>query len=139
MWAKIVSRVNGANTVNEYGRSSGNILGNQKISLPPNHTWESFAKHILSTMPPKTANHYKNKIAKYLHWYKVRDYPDGIPDEIPIEIFDKAPSWMRVCKTLLKNDYWCRGLGFSITKSSAYQKYLDLMRRKREEWEIFVD
>ncbi|WP_439650624.1 DUF3440 domain-containing protein, partial [Morganella morganii] len=28
------------------------------------------------------------------------------------------PSWRRVCKVLLNNDYWCRQLSFSPTKSS---------------------
>jgi len=137
MWAKITARVSGANTVNEYGRTRGNILGNQTISLPAGHTWESFAKYLLETMPPKTAEHYKNKISIYLHWYKVRGYPDGIPDEEPWELRDTVPGWRRICKALLKNDYWCRGLGFSITKSSAYEKYLNLMRRRRTEWGIF--
>lgn len=137
IWAKIVSRVSGANVANEYGRNRGNILGNQMITLPDGHTWKSFANYILDTMPPKTSEHYKNKIAKYLFWYKDKGYPCGIEDDAPIEIFEKVPSWKRVCKTLLKNDYWCRGLGFSITKSKNYQKYLDLMKRKRKEWNIY--
>lgn len=137
MWAKIVSRVAGANTVNEYGKRKGNILGNQNINLPNGHTWESFAKYLLKTMPPKVAEHYKNKIAVYLKWYKERGYPDNIPDDIPLEVFDKAPSWKRVCKCLLKNDYWCKTLGFSVNKSSNYSNYMDLMRRRRNEWNIF--
>ena len=47
-----------------------------------------------------------------------------------------APSWRRVCKTLLRNDYWGKGLGFTQHKSDAYQKYLDLMRRRRASWGI---
>ncbi len=137
MWAKIVSRVAGANTVNEYGKRRGNILGNHTINLPEGHTWESFAKYLLSTMPPKLSEHYKNKIAKYIKWYLDRQYPDGIPDDVPIEIFNEEPSWKRVCKALLKNDYWCRTLGFSITKSSNYTKYMALMKRKRKEWNLF--
>lgn len=137
MWAKLVARVAGANVVNEYGRQRGNILGNQTISLPEGHTWKSFSNFLLDTMPKPTREHYKNKIAVYLQWFKVRSYPDGIPDEVPIEIQHKAPSWKMICKALLKNDYWCRGLGFSITKSSNYQKYLDLMRRRRIAWTIY--
>lgn len=136
-WAKIVCRVNGANTVNEYGKQKGNILGNRTISLPNGHTWESFSNHIINTMPPKTAEHYKNKIAKYLYWYKQRGYENGIHDEVEIDIFDKVPSWKLICKCLLKNDYWCRTLGFSITKSSNYEKYLKLMKKNREKWNLF--
>lgn len=139
MWAKIVGRVAGANVVNEHGRTRGNILGNYNISLPEGHTWKSFALYLLNTMPPKTAEHYKNKIAKYLFWYKTRGYPDGIPDNPPEDLDRRnlVPSWKRVCKTLLGNDYWCRWLGFSITKSSNFDNYMKLMRRKRKEWGIF--
>ena len=139
MWARIVSRVAGANTVNEYGNRKGNILGNQSISLPNGCTWEIFAKHIISTMPKATAENYKNKIAVYIQWYKDRDYHDGIPDEAPEELKDKVPSWKRICKALLKNDYWCKTLGFSVNKSSNYAKYMDLMRRRRTAWGIFDD
>jgi len=135
-WAKLVCRVQGANTVNEYGRRKGNVLGNHSVSLPNGHTWQTFAKHLLSTMPPKTAEHYSNKIAKYLQWYKERGYPNGIEDDAHNDIFDKVPSWKRVVKCLLKNDYWCRTLGFSITKSSNYENYMKLMRKKRKEWAI---
>ena len=65
-------------------------------------------------------------------------YEDGIPDEAPYELeaARKAPSWRRVCKALLRNDFWCKGLTFSQTKSAAYGKYLDLMRRRKEKWGI---
>lgn len=139
MWAKMVSRVAGANTGAMYSHTGGNILGNQKISLPKGHTWESFAKLLLHTMPPKTGEHYQNKIAVYLKWHLDRGYPKGIPDEADyrLETYGKVPSWRRVCKILLRNDYWCRGLGFSPTKSSAYNKYLALMRRRKSEWKLF--
>lgn len=137
IWAKIVARVAGANTVNEYGTRSGNMLGNHSIKLPEGHTWQSFANFILGTMPDKTSEHYKGKIAGYIRWYQVRGYEDGIPDEAPMELKELVPCWKRICKVLLKNDYWCKGLGFSINKSSAYDKYLNLMRRRRNEWGIY--
>lgn len=141
LWAKMVLRVAGANTGALYSNERGNILGNSHVTLPSGHTWESFAKFILRTMPPHTSQHYKNKLAKYIFWYSKRGYPDGIPDEADpvLEAKGKAPSWRRLCKALLRNDYWCRSIGFSPTKSSAYQKYMDLMRRKRGEWRILDD
>jgi predicted phosphoadenosine phosphosulfate sulfurtransferase len=48
----------------------------------------------------------------------------------------KAPSWRKVAKSILRNDYWCRWLGFSPTKTTAYQRYTELMRRRRKEWQI---
>jgi predicted phosphoadenosine phosphosulfate sulfurtransferase len=137
-WAKMVARMEGVNSGSLYSQESGNILGNIKISLPKGHTWESFSMHILNTMPPKTSDHFKNKIAKYIKWYMERGYENGIPDVVDIELekINKAPSWRLIAKCLLKNDYWCRTLGFSITKSNAYEKYMKLMKNKRNEWNI---
>lgn len=140
-WAKIVLRVSGANTGKLYSNKNGNILGNSKITLPEGHSWQSFAMSILNSVPKPTGLHYKNKIAVYIKWWTDRGYPEGIPDEsdLKIENAGKAPSWRRVCKTLLKNDYWCKYLGFSPTKTSAYKNYTDLMARRRKAWGIFHD
>ena len=138
-WAKLVARMNGANTGSLYSQEGGNILGNNKLSLPEGHTWESFSKHLLDTMPPQTSEHYKNKIYKYIKWYMDRGF-ETIPDQgdWKKEQTGEIPSWRQIAKTLLRNDYWCRNLGFQITKSSAYEKYLKLMKKKREENNIFV-
>jgi predicted phosphoadenosine phosphosulfate sulfurtransferase len=86
-------------------------------------------------MPPATKDHYKNKVWKFIEWWSKKGYPEGIPQQAPYELEVKklAPSWRRVAKSLLRNDYWCKGLGFSQQKSSAYYKYLDYMKKKREE------
>ena len=137
-WSRIVARVNGANSGAMYIQETGNINGYRRISKPVGHTWQSFAMLLLNSLPPKTKNHFANKIAVFIHWWLARGYPDGIPDEAPYELETKRgiPSWRRVCKALLRNDYWCKGLGFSQHKSEAYSKYLDLMRRRREEWRL---
>lgn len=137
-WSKIVARVNGANQGSLYARESGNITGNIKVSKPDSHTWESFAELLIESMPDKTAEHYRNKIAVFLKWYSDRGYPNGIPDEAAPsdEAAKKVPSWRRICKMLLRNDYWGKGLSFTQHKSAAYQKYLKLMKRRRREWGI---
>ena len=139
LWAKMCIRVAGANTGALYCQERGNILGNDTIKLPKGHTWESFVNMILTSMPIKTAEHYRNKIAVYIKWFRTRGYPEGIPDEADykLETYGKVPSWRRICKSLLRNDYWCRGLGFSPTKSAAYKKYMDLMKKRRNNWGIF--
>lgn len=133
-WAKIVARVNGANSGALYIQENGNINGYNKISKPDSHTWKSFAQMLINSMPPKTKEHYENKIFLFQKWWTERGYPEGIPDEadLNLEMKRDVPSWRRVCKSLLRNDYWCKGLGFSQHKSDAYQKYLDLMRRRKE-------
>lgn len=134
-WARIVSRVNGANQGALYVQESGNILGYRGITKPPGITWKQFAERLLASMPEKTADNFKDKIAVFLKWYKDRGYPDGIPDEGPMT--DKSnPSWTRICKALLRNDYWCKGLSFTQHKTEAYEKYKKLMKRRRMEWKL---
>jgi predicted phosphoadenosine phosphosulfate sulfurtransferase len=135
-WARVVARVNGANTGAMYAQESGNITGYRKVSKPPEHTWKSFAYLLLNSMPPKTKEHFENKIILHRKWWIERGYPDGIPDEADysLEAKRKVPSWRRICKALLRNDYWCKGLGYTQHISTAYYKYLDLMRRRRTEW-----
>ena len=135
-WAKVVARVNGANSGALYIHENGNINGYHKINKPKGHTWKSFAGMLVGSMPPKTKEHYENKILLFNRWWEERGYPDGIPDEadLNLEMKRDVPSWRRVCKSLLRNDYWCKGLGFSQHKSKAYEKYLDLMRRRKEQW-----
>jgi predicted phosphoadenosine phosphosulfate sulfurtransferase len=133
-WAKVVARVNGANSGALYVQDTGNISGYGKITLPPNHTWESFSRMILNTLPDVTKEHYMNKIFTYVKWWEDRGYSNGIPDEAPavLEAKRKVPSWRRVAKSLLRNDFWCKGLGFTQHKTDAYKKYLELKKKQRE-------
>lgn len=139
-WGRVVARVNGANQGALYANESGNILGRIKIDKPEGHTWESFAMLLLESMPPKTQDHFKDKIALFIHWWK-QEGCDPIPDEEDhkLEANRKVPSWRRICKVLLRNDYWCKGLSFSQTKGTktAYEKYKKIMRRRRDAWGIF--
>ena len=65
-WAKVVNRVEGANMGNKYSENDRTTLGNYKVNLPQGHTYESYAKFLLSTMPPYLAEHYTEKIKKVL-------------------------------------------------------------------------
>lgn len=131
-WYKVVARVNGVNSGALYIQESGNMTGYSKISKPDNHTWKSFCNLLLSSLPKNTQDHYIVKFKTFLKWWKLRGYPDGIPDEAPgiLETKRIAPSWRRLCKVLLRNDYWCKGLAFTQPKSAAYGKYLELKKSK---------
>lgn len=137
----MVARVNGANSGSLYVQEWGNINGYRKITKPQGHTWRSFAELLVKSMPPQMEEHYKNKIIMFEKWWAERGYPEGIPDEsdYKMEAEKLAPSWRRVCKTLLRNDYWGKGLGFSQHKSAAYTQYLDLMRRRKQQWGVTPD
>jgi predicted phosphoadenosine phosphosulfate sulfurtransferase len=132
-WGKLVARVNGANSGALYIQERGNMTGYGQIVKPDNHTWKSYTNLLLRTMPAKTRDHYIFRIGKWRHgWFK-RGYKT-IPDEAPRELEAKCwvPSWRRVCKTLLRNDYWCKGLGQTQPKSEAYEKFKELKRQKNE-------
>lgn len=137
-WARVVARVNGANAGALYAQQSGNILGNIKITKPAGHTWESFARLLLNSLPSSTREQFENKISGFLHWWMKRGYPNGIPDESDAkeEAAKRAPSWRRICKALLRNDYWCKGLSYSQQKSGAYEKYRKIMQQRREQWNV---
>lgn len=134
-WGKVVRRVMGANSGALYAQETGNINGVGKITKPAHLTWQKYAKLLLASMPEQTAEHYKNKIAVFLKWHQDRDYPKGIPDEGPTNTRE-VPSWARIVKTLLRNDYWCKGLSFSQHKSGAYTKYLETMKARRSKWKL---
>lgn len=132
-WAKIVNRVEGANFGNRYTENDRTTLGNYKVNLPQGHTYESYAKFLLQTMPPYLAEHYHKKIDKFLAWWEkegVKVIPDY--DDAKLEAKKKVPSWRRICKVLLKNDYWCKGLSFSQT-TKELEKQVEMITRYREE------
>lgn len=133
-WARVVARVQGANHGALYASDRGNITGVNHVTKPDGVTWKQFSEKLLSSMPTATAEHYRNKIAVFLRWYEDRGYPGGIPDEGPVQ--KGPPSWKRICKALLRNDYWCKGLSFTQTRSEAYEKYKKLMERRRREWNL---
>ena len=134
-WSRVVARVNGANQGSLYSKESGNVMGYRGISKPDGITWRQFSERLLASMPERTAEQYRNKIAVFLKWYEDRGYSHGIPDEGPMT--DKAnPSWTRICKALLRNDYWCKGLSFSQNKTAAFEKYQKLMKKRRSEWRL---
>lgn len=132
-WGKVVARVNGVNSGALYIEEKGNVTGYNKIALPPGHTWKSFCNLLLATMPEVTRRHYVVRFNTWLKGWRKRGYVDGIPDEAPRELEKKywAPSWRRLCKVLLRNDWWCKGLGMQQPKSAAYEKYMAIKRERR--------
>lgn len=133
-WYKLVNRVNGANSGALYVQETGNMTGYNKITKPENHTWKSFCNLLLSTMPKKTQHHYKIRFKKFIAGWKDRGYKT-IPDEAPLNLENMCwvPSWRRMCKVLLRNDYWCKGLGQTQPKSDAYQMFKELKAKKKNQ------
>jgi predicted phosphoadenosine phosphosulfate sulfurtransferase len=132
-WFKVVARVNGANSGALYVEETGNMTGYNKISKPAGHTWESFARLLLASLPAATRKHYETRFRVFIDGWKGRGYWNGIPDEAPKVLEDKqwAPSWRRICKVLLRNDWWCKGLGLVQPKSAAYDEYVAIKRERK--------
>jgi predicted phosphoadenosine phosphosulfate sulfurtransferase len=131
-WYKIVSRVNGVNSGALYIQENGNMTGYNKITKPGDHTWKSFCNLLLSTLPKKTQEHYTYRFKKFIKGWQDRGYLT-IPDEAPEDLESKCwvPSWRRLCKVILRNDYWCKGLGQTQPKSEAYGTFKELQKLKR--------
>lgn len=131
-WYKLIARVNGANSGALYIEEKGNITGYNEITLPPGHTWQSFCNLLLKSLPKPTREHYLVRFKKFINGWHKRGY-EVIPDEAPPELEAKswAPSWRRMCKVLLRNDWWCHGLGYAQPKSAAYIRYLEMKKERK--------
>ena len=133
-WFKLISRVNGANSGAFYIQERGNVNGYGAITKPEGHTWESFTRLLLETMPDVTREHYEQRFRSFIKGWQERGY-DTLPDEAPKVLEDKhwAPSWRRLAKVLLRNDWWCKGLGLQQPKSDAYARYLDIKKERKRQ------
>ena len=137
-WAAMCARVSGVKSGGIYAGHDNHFYGHRKILKPEHLDWQEYALLLLNSMPEKTAEHYRNKIAIYLHWYQKKGIE--VPQTQQGDIGAKdVPSWRRICKVLLNNDYWCRALSFSPTKSKNYQRYNERIKGKRQEWGILCN
>ena len=153
-WAKLCSRVMGANMAALYQDSK---IMKGKFDLPGNHTWKSFTKFLLKTLPKETAENYMFKFKKFIRWWKEKGSgltPETIKElektgEIirtgelsnrgnkdkevvkfksildfhPLDKNQSILTWRRMCMCILRNDYICTRLDFSITNDlTAKQK-----------------
>ncbi len=155
-WFQVVQRVAGANFGAIY--RGGAILGNIKVELPPGHTWQSYANVLLKSMPPYLRDHYVRRINVFLKWW-ARELGHDVPhlhkpspgekfNDVGLFVFDipddpdpelgkkyprnRGPSWKRICKAIIKNDYYCKSLSFNQNQQeydklqALKQKYAEL-------------
>ena len=136
-WYKLLNRVSGVNSGSLYINEKGNINGYNNVTKPNNHTWESYCNYLLKSLPNKMQSHYKEKFKKFIVGWKKRGYKK-IPDEAPhdLEVKCWAPSWKRMVRCILRNDYYCKGLGQTQTKSESYEKYKSIKYKRKIESEL---
>ncbi|YCO00522.1 DUF3440 domain-containing protein [Vibrio sp. VNB-15] len=121
-WARLVHRVAGANFGARYSKTQGRVVGYYRFSLPHGWSYREYSKFLLKTMPSEVESHYRERIFKFLCWWRKHGPDRGIchiPDyaDSKLEAKKQVPSWRRICKVLVKNDYFCRGLSFSCSKN----------------------
>lgn len=80
VWAKLCARVHGANFVATYGKQ----LNYRTFKLPEGHTWKSFVKFLLATLPEQSAENFKTRFIQGLKfWGRVgRGLPDSVIEEL---------------------------------------------------------
>ncbi len=66
-WVRVVDRVSGANFGNIYCGTKA--TGARRITLPPGHTWKSYCKFLLQTLPEETRNIYVEKFIKFIRYW----------------------------------------------------------------------
>lgn len=131
-WYKLINRVSGVNSGALYISEKGSINGNTFIDKPKNHTWESYTNFLLKSLPKKTQQNYKDRFEKFIAGWLQRGYKE-IPDEAPhsLEVKCWAPSWKRMARCILRNDYYCKGLGQTQPKSEAYEKWKSIKYKRK--------
>lgn len=67
MWAKLVGRVRGANFTAIYAKTRA--MGYKNLKLPEGHTWESYTKFLLDTLPTKLRNNYIRKFRTSMEFW----------------------------------------------------------------------
>lgn len=136
-WFKILNRVSGVNSGSLYIRERGSVTGNNDVSKPEGHTWESYTNYLLKSLPKKTQDNYRARFEKFIAGWLKRGY-DFIPDKAPhdLEVKCWAPSWKRMARCILRNDYYCKGLGQTQPKSEAYEKWKQIKAKRKLAQEI---
>lgn len=64
-WARLCARVGGANFVASYGKQ----LNYHSFKLPGDHTWKSFVKFLLSTLPQESGANFKSRFAQSIEFW----------------------------------------------------------------------
>ncbi len=84
IWVKLVGRVQGANFACIYGKTKA--MGYRNVTLPEGHTWESFTKFLLNTLPINLRRNYIKKFnTSIIFWHKTGG---GLDEDTIQELID---------------------------------------------------
>lgn len=86
IWAKLIGRVRGANFGAIYGKTKA--LGYRNLTLPEDHTWESYTKFLLDTLPVRLRRNYVKKFKTSIEfWHKTGG---GLEEHVIQKLIDKG-------------------------------------------------
>jgi predicted phosphoadenosine phosphosulfate sulfurtransferase len=75
VWVTLCARVQGANFIATYGKQ----ISYNSFKLPPGHTWKSFVKFLLDTLPKEVSENFKMRFIQSIKfWGRVGR---GLPEE----------------------------------------------------------
>lgn len=156
-WGKLLSRVNGVNFTGIYGGTTA--MGWKSITLPKGHTWKSYCEFLLSTLDEKTRAHYQAIFDTSIKFWREKGgalseetiaelngtgeigEPNNYsskrtvtfaeyPDDLDVTNFQEVPTYKRMCVCILKNDYFCKYMGFAQTKQEQEKRRMALEKYK---------
>ncbi len=130
-WDRLVERVGGANFGARWGKSE--MFAYQRISKPDGLTWKEYAAVLLDSLPPELQAHYRRRIDVFIGWFQKNLGWEDIKEESDPKLEAKklGGSWRMVCRTLLRNDYFCSHLSFSVNKQE-YEKMQALKEKYKD-------
>ena len=86
IWVRLVGRVRGANFGAIYGRTKA--MGYRSITLPEGHTWQSYTKFLLATLPKRLQNNYVKKFKTSIQFR--HETGGGLPEQAIQELEEKG-------------------------------------------------
>ena len=86
IWTKLVGRVQGANFGAIYGRTKA--MGYRNITLPEGHTWQSYTRFLLDTLPKRLRNNYVRKFNTSIKFW--HETGGGLSEETIHELEEKG-------------------------------------------------
>ena len=84
IWTKLVGRVKGANFVCIYGKTKA--MGYRNVTLPKGHTWESYTRFLLDTLPTRLRNNYVKKFNTSMRFWHTTG--GGLDEDAIKELMD---------------------------------------------------
>lgn len=85
-WVKLLGRVEGVNFASIYGRTTA--MAYRNIKLPKGHTWKSYTKFLLSTLPKRMRNAYIEKFNTSIKFW--HETGGGLSEETIHELTEKG-------------------------------------------------